>query len=309
MLLYTSVPPVFSRKDANGEEIGATYLAACVNSWRENGFDPISVNRPDEVDAIEALGLLPVRAVSMHGAVWPDRFGPPLGGMFDVFPKNERLAFVNSDIYMLRSNLASVLGGTAERTLFAARRSDVEQLGSTISETFRLGFDFFCFNPADVPHVLSDVNIRRFQLGAPWWDYVFPLACMISAELRMLREPAIAHQIHGDRWDKSIWGRLGIDAAQTMAKYYPSVFPPILGSAMKKPENAIAIAFQERLFDRAQLLDVPTGPCDHFAEVPAVRAITIAPTKEKKRSPLRRAVYRVRDVLRVVRKRTPPPSQ
>ena len=307
MLLYTSIPPRFSRKSQDGEENGAEYLSACVNSWRENGFEPISINRPDEVKAIAELGLLEVRAASMAEAIWPNRYGPSLGCLFDALPRDDKIAIINADIFMLRSNLSGLLRKADDRTIVAARRSDVGHLGAPVCETFELGFDLFCFNPADVPKVVSNPSVRRFQMGVPWWDYVFPLSCMSTISLQVLREPTIAHQLHADRWDVASWKELGIEAARTLAEYFPEVFRPILDkmSDHAYPERQIAMAFQARLFEGPTVLDVQAHPCAYFNSVPVTTKTSRISkvSRMKKRSWARRAVHNFRDQLRVVRRR------
>src|SRR6476620_1629869 len=43
MLILASIPPVISRLDAH-REIGSEYQLACIDSWIDAGFEPVSVN-------------------------------------------------------------------------------------------------------------------------------------------------------------------------------------------------------------------------------------------------------------------------
>lgn len=326
MLLYTSVPPRFSRKDQSGNEIGPEYLAACVESWRDNGFEPVSINRPDEVDSVKALGLLDVLPAKMTEAIWPNRYGPALADLFDALPANERIAYVNADIFMLRGNLAQVLSGIDDDKLVTARRCDVAGIGAESCEVFQLGLDLLSFNPARVTSITADVKIRRFQLGAPWWDYVFPLACLKSIGLCRLSEPAIVHQRHDDRWDPSIWKELGLRAGQAIVAYFPQGFVPILENVANNNyrERVLAMGFQARLFADLSSTSVAVVPCSYFPRTPTLieqpsRIPKILPPNfqlahshaqdlpfilpSKSHSWPRRALHSVRDRLRSVRRR------
>jgi len=278
MLLYTSLPPKFSRRDRSGKEIGDKYLQACVASWKENGFEPISINRPDEIEAIAELGLTGTIPATMNEAFFPDRYGPPLADLFDAFPEDEQIAYVNADVFMLRGNLAEFLQGKYDDVLTMARRSDVDFLGASSCKTFELGLDFFCFNPSRVRGVMADPNIRRFQVGAPWWDYVFPLACMKSVPAHTLQEPIIVHQLHPDRWAPLIWNELGIHAGRALAEYFPEPFRYVLDhmSEYKSPTQIFAAVSQVRLFDESNVLHVPLQSCRYFPTIPTT---VVTPTK------------------------------
>jgi hypothetical protein len=321
MLLFTSIPPRFSRKDASGNEIGQEYLAACVASWRDNGFEPVSINRPDEVDSVRALGLVDVRAASMREAVWPNRFGPPLGDVFDAMP-DEQVAFTNADIYILRSDLAQVLKRHGSTDVITARRSDVDHLGAPRCDTFEKGFDFFSFKPATIAPVIRHPDIRRFQLGAPWWDYAFPMACTSCASLVGLREPVIVHQTHMDRWDVAIWKDLGLEAGRVMALLHPREFGPIMQnvSTYEHPQRVLSYKFRALLFENLSTIAVNTEPCRYFAKPPVTNTRLLkryggylAKTATFKRlrgsnALPRRMAHGLRDLLRSARGKTGQPK-
>jgi hypothetical protein len=328
--VYTSIPPKFSRKDTAGKEIGPKYLMACVTSWRENGFTPVSINRPDEVDAVNALNLpLEVFPASMREAMWPDRYGPPLGDLFDLLPET-RIAYVNADIFLLQADLARALRGFDDAILIAARRADVVSLGADTFSPFALGSDLFSFNPASIPGVIRNPHIRRFQLGAPWWDYVFPLACKTSVALTAIEEPLIAHQLHDDRWSEDVWNHLAVEAARAVADLYPDPFQVILDHAAEYPnlEPTVAMAFQWQLFEDLSMLPLQTRPCRTFDKIPEsvgiptqvtppfiIRPAPQQPVEEPKpkepkskepKSTAQQIVHGLRDTIRHVRrKRTP----
>lgn len=149
MLLITSVPPVFSRKDRKtGEELGTRYLASCIDSWRKNGFQPLSINRFDEVDAINRLGLIDCLGVSNDEAYFPNRFGPSLGAILDTVSSAEAVGIVNADIYMLSAEgCAEILAQQSQKSIVAARRMDVMDHGASRGNVFELGYDLVAFTP------------------------------------------------------------------------------------------------------------------------------------------------------------------
>jgi len=249
MLLLTSIPPRFSRKSPEtGAEIGKDYLARCIQSWRRNGFVPISLNRPDEVDAVSALGIIDCMAVSNREAREPSKFGPCLGAIFDNVPHDQPIAIVNADVYMLYGiGTADRLSRLCEEAVVAGRRLDVTHLGAKQGQVFALGYDLFAFEPRKVPRTVANPIIRHFQLGSPWWDYAFPYAC--SREIRGLRlkEPFLVHQLHPDRWDPSTWAEIGMAAL----KACPSIENERIRQARNTPAigPAIGQAFIDALFE------------------------------------------------------------
>lgn len=248
MLLVTSVPPVFSRKDPRtGEEVGLRYLASCISSWRKNGFRPISINRSDEEDAINALGLIDCRAVSNANARFPNRFGPSLGAIFDVVPPDEPVVIVNADVYMLSSaGCAEFLWQRSQNSVVAARRIDVSHHGASRGEIFGLGYDLVAFTPAKIPKTVSNARIRRFQLGAPWWDYAFPYCCTEELPAFRIKEPFLTHLLHPDRWDNGVWNELAVVAREACPSIENDEIRKAAGTADEAP--AIGLAFIEALF-------------------------------------------------------------
>ncbi|MBY0559343.1 hypothetical protein [Hyphomicrobium sp.] len=259
MLLITSVPPVFSRKDRKtGEEIGTRYLKSCIDSWRNNGFRPLSINRLDEVDAINRLGLIDCCGVSNDAAHFPNRFGPSLGALLDVVPPTEPVAIVNSDIYMLSvEGCADFLAQHSQDSIVAARRIDVADHGASRGTIFELGYDLVAFTPAKIPKTISSDRIRRFQLGAPWWDYVFPYSCSEEMPAFRIREPFLTHLLHPDRWDSDVWEKSAVRARDACPSVQNDAMRAAVGSAQLGP--AIALGFNEALFG-ARFCEIEAPP-------------------------------------------------
>ncbi|WP_414464233.1 hypothetical protein [Hyphomicrobium sp. DY-1] len=272
MLLITSVPPVFSRKDRKtGEELGTRYLASCIDSWRKNGFQPLSINRFDEVDAINRLALIDCLGVSNDEAYFPNRFGPSLGAILDTVSSAEAVGIVNADIYMLSAEgCAEILAQQSQKSIVAARRMDVMDHGASRGNVFELGYDLVAFTPAKVPKTISNDRIRRFQLGVPWWDYVFPYSCSEEVPAFRIKEPFLTHLLHSDRWNEDVWNECAL--------YARDACPSVENEAMKAMAGSdnfgqtTSSAFSEIIFgSRFCEIELPTSKSD-----PAYRTAPLA---------------------------------
>jgi len=222
--LFTSIPPRFSRKHSQtGEETGPHYLERCVNSWRANGFDPVSINRPEEAGTIRASGLIDVIEASQQDALVPDRYGPSLGSIFDAAPRNAPFAIVNADIYMrpgaAGTDLAHDIAGRTRKTVLVSRRTDVAHLDALQGTVYACGIDFVALDPSRIPEVIKDADLRRFQLGVPWWDYVLPLAALKHMPAKRIEEPFILHQTHDERWNPEIYTSVVPQAYRVLQRY------------------------------------------------------------------------------------------
>lgn len=289
MLLFTSVPPHFSRKSPkSGKEIGKDYLARCIQSWRRNGFEPVSLNRPDEVDAVRALGLIDCKAVDNHEARLPTKFGPSLGAIFDNSPFRQSVAIVNADVYMLYGlDIAHRVSTLCDSAFVAGRRVDVKNLGARKGRVFELGYDLVAFRTDRIPKTVSNAIIRKFQLGSPWWDYAFPYSCSLEIKALRIKEPLLAHQLHPDRWDPSTWAEIGLEALRACPSITNARIRKMLGSPGEGP--AIGQAFIDNLFgERFAEVSFPLFPADPlFWRPPALRD----PNKPK-RDPIGRKIRR-----------------
>lgn len=251
MRLITSIPPRFSRKDPRtGEEVGLAYLARCVESWRRNGFEPVSVNRPDEAETVSTMGLIEVWSADQSEAKLPDKYGPCLGSIFDLLASDEPVAIINADIFMpLHKEISRALAAVLENRIVAARRTDVKSIddGAEAGSIYPYGYDFFAFKPGNVPRAIKNPAVRSFQLGAPWWDYVFPIYCAAEIPACRLTEPFILHQLHDERWDIPLHQRLAVDACATLADLH-ECFEPLRSRRDERLADDVSALCHEVLF-------------------------------------------------------------
>jgi hypothetical protein len=220
MKIFTSVPPRFSRRHPIfGWENGRRHLERCIASWRRNGFTPISVNRPEEVDAIKSMHLIEVLGCPQDNVLIAGKYGVSLGSIFDAVGRDEPVAIVNADIYMrYGADLAEEVARLSGDAMLVARRTDVRRLGSASGVTFPYGHDFVAFTPSRIADAIDNVELRRFQLGVPWWDYVFPILAAQEVPVLRVKEPFIVHQLHDERWNDDLYRQVASDAHRTLTK-------------------------------------------------------------------------------------------
>ncbi|MGQ0457926.1 MAG: hypothetical protein ACT4OU_12810 [Hyphomicrobium sp.] len=227
------------------------------------------------------------------------------------------MAIVNADIYMLamEAKLASAMADLVETSVVVGRRTDVTRFGDLIGSTFAYGFDFFAFHPSKVSRALDDQALRRFQLGAPWWDYVFPLVCSRDVPIKRIKEPFIAHLAHNERWDPPMFNALALDACRALIAVEPMTFGPVLEILPYSsiPGETVARLCHARLLGKA-VEETPLGsihkdPC--FPGSIELRA-TLEPPKAKPQTngwkeptPSRpqRVRHLPRDVIRFLRRK------
>ncbi len=293
MRLITSIPPRFSRTDPrSGTEIGADYLASCLNSWKANGFDPVSINPSKEVDQVRALEL-PIEVIGIDNseAFYPER-GPCFGAAFDTLRTNEPVAFVNCDIYMLKAaHAADIISSMAAGCFVTSWRTDIERLGCSLGREFKSGYDFMAFTPATIPNAFHNKDFRKFQFGIPWWDYALPLLAQRDVPLLRLAAPFIVHQAHPLAWSKQSFEQIGIQTGALLAQARPDAFQ---GATHLSPHD-LALRCIGILFKTPW----PTlhMECETEPNFPTPLKLWVKPFAQQ-----RKIVYRVRDQLRRLRR-------
>jgi hypothetical protein len=123
-----------------------------------------------------------------------------------------------------------------------ARRAGVTEPDGQLGDLYYWGFDLFAAHTSDIA-AMPDMGL---VIGAPWWDYYFPLMmCMQGAELLQPAEPAIRHLEHDERWDSKVWHELGQSSLNAMLSLL-SKAP--LASDVKAADYAAALhgAFQRK---------------------------------------------------------------
>lgn len=204
-LLFTSIPPKITRRNAAGEDIGPSYQADCIASWVEAGFAPATINARSESFSAEP----PVRRVTVErdASEITGRPHPYFGDLLSAIAgeTDGPFALVNADILIppsagLSRRVASLVRGQ----MIFTRRLDVARVGAP-GKPFFYGYDFFAAHGADAAALAKSQLI----FGAPWWDHFFPLAMHLHGCRITQLEPTITHLHHVERWDWSAYRELG----------------------------------------------------------------------------------------------------
>lgn len=220
--ILTSIPPYFSRLDAQGREIGDAYLASCIESWRACGFDPVTVNSVNE-DLHPIIGDLNLRILRVP------RDARALTGRAHVFLADllkaalefdqERVFIINADIELEMAEAAKErIHGMKATDAFVAHRLDHAGNKATLNQTYRGGIDVI-----GAGHdMLEGLNCGNLVFGMPWWDHYLPLMLM-GRDANFVCGHGIKpwHLDHGGRWNKVQHVEFGKEFLRLLRKAAP----------------------------------------------------------------------------------------
>lgn len=213
--------PVAITSIAPGNDALRGAISLAVDSWRANGFAPLSINFDDEVSALARVyPAMPVKRCSRAEGVFENRYGPSLGALFDNFEADRLVCIINSDIYMMNSNISHIIEGDPQ-CFIASRRLDISYFGGENLGEYSRGVDAVIFNPSVFSAVLQDERVRSLQLGAPFWDIVLPTIASFHGPVRFVKPPFLLHAIHPASWnakDYEIIRKVGIKAVLMHAR-------------------------------------------------------------------------------------------
>jgi hypothetical protein len=191
--LFTSLP---------AKPRSVEYQDMCLRSWREAGFDPISVNSPSELLCHHVPSITTLRDAATL-------VGKPLIFISDLImaaseeARGEPFGIVNGDILLdpkfdLSNRVLSLDPGSA----IIAHRVDIQTPDSRLGLTFP-GFDFFALNPK---RVFPDLGM---VFGMPWWDHFLALMLIANGPTKQIRQPFAYHLDHPQAWDGILWTKFG----------------------------------------------------------------------------------------------------
>lgn len=204
-LLVTSLPPQMSRLATNGEEIGAAYQKACIDSWRDASFDPISVNSTNE-DYPHAVRKIPVHRDASAVTGRPHVYLEDMLAVAAEEAEGKPFVLTNSDILLaLTADLSDRVMSLQPGELIFSRRIDIDDMARNEGSPWHYGYDFFAVHPDDVFGLST-----QMVFGAPWWDHFFPLMMYIRGCRILQSDPnQILHLKHDERWSWSVWEAFG----------------------------------------------------------------------------------------------------
>lgn len=173
-----------------------------IGSWADFGWEIISYNVPDEINAVSKL-FPNVRFVKVErdGSALT---GKPFPYIYDILQnlKNEDadiFAYINSDIYIsgLTHGLTSeIVKYVCDGSFVYAHRMDAKSMDSAHvleAKSFRVGIDVFFFH-RNLIDIYSDDG---FLIGNVFWDYWFPLVAHLKGvSLLEIKHPVFYHVLH-----------------------------------------------------------------------------------------------------------------
>ena len=194
-VLLTSIPPLL-RSGANGD--GATQTQAVISSFQGNGYDVVSLKRGGESQHSQDLGTIR-HATGADSGIFKGRYGPSFGDIFRHARSEPIEAIVNSDTYMVPSNIAVFMRASAQ-TVVVSRRIEVDTLGKGFNGVYNRGIDaVFVSQDIDLSAFEND-DFGAFQLGASFWDIVIPLVLSFHFKLLFASPPILLHPSHPLNW-------------------------------------------------------------------------------------------------------------
>ncbi|HLN10904.1 MAG TPA: hypothetical protein VK281_18365 [Xanthobacteraceae bacterium] len=196
--LYTSLPPRLARQIGD-TEVGPSYLAECVNSWKRAGFAVVSLNCAREMRQLEPLGYDVV-----FQEVAADR--PQLGDFLRAIRASGKpvAGIINADVILPNHPaLLDAVMDHAQGGLVVAERMNIDPLRLRLTWQTCHGFDAFIFRTEPLSRMDPACEL---SFGEPWWDYWFPLAYLATgARLMTTSVPLIFHLDHAQKWRSAQW--------------------------------------------------------------------------------------------------------
>lgn len=173
---------------------------AAIKSWLNLGFNVISVNVKSE---IAVLPHLFPGVVFLHATKEP-LTSPliPISELWVALAKCESKlnGIVNSDVILSTHEdfIAFLMQKTENNTLLFGSRIEIDDICSRFGTPTGLGYDYFFFSKDLLCFPISE----EFCLGAPWWDYWFPVTLAIKGAILLhLIIPVGFHLRHEQVWN------------------------------------------------------------------------------------------------------------
>ena len=190
---FTSLPPELTRIVA-GAEVGTSYLAECVRSWRRAGFDVVSLNA-QEIEAVARQGYeAECRPISGDRPTIDDFLAAIRASRASV------AGIINADVLLVADPALLRIDGGGEDGMTLIERINIDPDSLRPNGQSCSGFDALVFATAPLSRIDQG---EGFLFGHPWWDYWFPLAyAMAGGRLRTANTPVLFHLQHKQKWSR-----------------------------------------------------------------------------------------------------------
>jgi hypothetical protein len=262
--IYTSIPPKIART-LKGAEAGASYQKACINSWKEAGFEVVSLNNECEINELKTRGLN-VQLIS-NGT---DSERSSIENFFKLIMASEDrvVAIINADCLLMHyDNFFRAIGQAARESIVLFERLNLAPETMRPTGLHCFGFDGFFFDSSFIRYV---DRVEPWLIGQPFWDYWFPLSLInVGARLKMPDAPGLIHVNHEMRWQWTAWSDklTALRSSILSMRNLDSAFPTEFGNAVRARQTKFE--FQNFIFswlrsaaERIKLF--PTGTAGEF---------------------------------------------
>lgn len=277
--LFTSIPP----RLPGGSGGSSDPQKALVETWREAGFAPVSINTAVEHDRhprlrerIASLGVQPL-VVERPASPVKDGGSGRLGDLCSVaevltaihgMRPAGAVAIVNADIGMSAGVTAHDVAAVAEATgCVIGQRLDVSAppgAGRPSEQTMDVnGIDFVAFRAESAPG-LEGMLPGGLCFGMPWWDHYLPMSLLVlGCRPRLLRVGSLWHVRHPACWSLGGYTRGGLAVARQFAarlQAMPQTLP--VSSWLQLYHNRFHPGFARNRLDRLarRLIEAGVAP-------------------------------------------------
>lgn len=219
--LASSIPPqirgeIFCPQDQQ------SFQLRVINSWRGEGFTPISLHTNTELAAQSSLAaqldqadVTVLEVPDVNQDILPN-LRASLTALTQAYP-HALIALTNADILFARSSsLPHTLKALHPQQALVGRRNNVELTPdgkiSPCGQEDIYGFDFFAFHAKALQRALPLIP-ENLVFGRPWWDLFLPMALLAAGvDLHDPGANLFLHPIHQERWSGEQWLRFGQQA-------------------------------------------------------------------------------------------------
>jgi len=188
-----------------------------LESFSSNGFDVVSLLARDETPEERFGDIVGYRRSESQG-FFPNRYGPSFKDVFGGPIREGMVAIVNADVYMLPCGILP-LTRASRNSVFLSRRINVSKLGGSFEGVYRHGVDAMFLSPDVDCERIARSELAGFQLGAPFWDAVIPIALSFHNQVRFLSPPVLLHPSHQLNWSEADYKFLREKAVTTLTRY------------------------------------------------------------------------------------------
>ena len=199
--VVTSIGGPLRRQDAFGNDIGADWLQACIQSWMQTAPNLVSISETEPPD---------------EHILWDITTEKPYISevIARLKPRASRHVLITNADIMLTDSLRDNLATLDPEVMYYSHRFDVEVDPDTNTtfrgrDYWRWGYDVFLLPPALIASLQCDKAIPAFlRYGEPWWDYCLPILAMAKGfPIKNIRttDPVALPLFHEQKYSQQMW--------------------------------------------------------------------------------------------------------